>query len=95
MGKGEIARYEQFLLFCFQKTCTADTKKPGLVWERDIESLPIRQASLRRPDISETDPDLNFFVFIRDILIRKIKVKVGCAIRLSAQLQGDSTSLHI
>ena len=35
-GKGEIARYEQFLLFpqCFQKTCTADTQKPGLVWER-------------------------------------------------------------
>ena len=27
MGKGEIARYEQFLLFpqCFQKTHTADT----------------------------------------------------------------------
>ena len=27
--KGEIARYEQFLLFpqWFQKTCTADTKK--------------------------------------------------------------------
>ena len=26
-GKGEIARYEQFLLFprCFDKTCTADT----------------------------------------------------------------------
>ena len=26
LGKGEIARYEQFLLFslCFQKTCTAD-----------------------------------------------------------------------
>ena len=25
--KGEIARYEQFLIFpqCFQKTCTADT----------------------------------------------------------------------
>ena len=35
-GKGEIARYEQFLLFplCFRKTCTADTKKSGLVWER-------------------------------------------------------------
>ena len=32
VGKGEIARYEQFLLFpqCFQKTCTADTEKPGL-----------------------------------------------------------------
>ena len=27
VGKGEIARYEQFLLFpqCFQKTCTTDT----------------------------------------------------------------------
>ena len=26
-GKGETARYEQFLFFpqCFQKTCTADT----------------------------------------------------------------------
>ena len=35
-GKEEMARYEQFLLFpqCFQKTCTADMSKPGLVWER-------------------------------------------------------------
>ena len=36
MGKGEIARYEQFLIFpqCFQKTCTADIVKAGPVWER-------------------------------------------------------------
>ena len=36
VGKGEIARDEQFLhsLQCFQKACTADTLKPGLVWER-------------------------------------------------------------
>ena len=36
VGKGEIACYEQFLLFpqCFQKACTADTQKQGLVWER-------------------------------------------------------------
>ena len=35
VGTGEIARYEQFLLFphCFQKVSTADTLKPGLVWE--------------------------------------------------------------
>ena len=35
VGKGEIARYEQFLLFpqCFQKTYTTDTEKPGLVWK--------------------------------------------------------------
>ena len=33
VGKGEIAHYEEFLLFpqCFQKDCTADTRKPGLV----------------------------------------------------------------
>ena len=32
-GKGKIARYKQFFLFpqCFQKTCTADTLKQGLV----------------------------------------------------------------
>ena len=32
MRKGEIAHYEQFLLFpqCFQKACTADTKNQGL-----------------------------------------------------------------
>ena len=36
VGKGEIARYEQLLLFPqgFQKTCTADKGRPGLVWER-------------------------------------------------------------
>ena len=36
MGKGEIACYEQFLLFpqCFQETCTEDMQKQGLVWER-------------------------------------------------------------
>ena len=36
MGKGEIAHYQQPLLFpqYFQKAFTADTLKPGLVWER-------------------------------------------------------------
>ena len=35
MGKGEIARNEQYLLFpqCFQKTRTTDTEKQGLVWK--------------------------------------------------------------
>ena len=39
--KGEIACYEQFLFFrqCFQKTCPADTSKPGLVCERS-NSVP-------------------------------------------------------
>ena len=35
MGKGEIARYEQFLLFpqCFQKTCFPGASRGVIVWE--------------------------------------------------------------
>ena len=35
MGKGEIARYEQFLLFpeCFQKACYPEASKGVIVWE--------------------------------------------------------------
>ena len=40
-GNGEIARYEQFLLFpqSFQKIFTTDTEKPELVWERVKSTL--------------------------------------------------------
>ena len=35
VGKGEIARYEQFLLYpqCFQKTCFPGVSKGVIVWE--------------------------------------------------------------
>ena len=35
VGKGEIARYEQFLLFpqCFQKACFPGKSKGVIVWE--------------------------------------------------------------
>ena len=35
VGKGEIAHYEQFLLFphCFQKACFQAASKGGIVWE--------------------------------------------------------------
>ena len=48
MVKGEIARYEQFLLFpqCFQKICTADTLKQGLVWEK----VNCQQCDMERPE---------------------------------------------
>ena len=41
MGKGEIARYEQFLLFpkCFQKVCFPEASKGVIVWEW-VNSLP-------------------------------------------------------
>ena len=44
VGKGEIARYEQFLLFpqCFRKTYIADTLEPGLVWERVMTLFCVR-----------------------------------------------------
>ena len=37
MGKGEIARYDQFHLFpqCFQKTCTAGTLKTEACFGKD------------------------------------------------------------
>ena len=41
MGKGEIAHYEQFLLFpqCFQKACFPWASKGVIVWEW-VNSLP-------------------------------------------------------
>ena len=35
VGKGEIAHYEQFLLFpqCFQKSCFPEASKGVIVWE--------------------------------------------------------------
>ena len=41
MGKREIARYEQFLLFpqCFQKACFPQASKGVIVWEW-VNSLP-------------------------------------------------------
>ena len=40
-GKGEIARYEQFLLFpqCFQKVCFPGASKGVIVWEW-VNTLP-------------------------------------------------------
>ena len=43
VGKGEIARYEQFLLFpqCFQKACFPEASKGVIVWEW-VNILPYR-----------------------------------------------------
>ena len=41
MGKGEIARYKQFLLFpqCFQKACFPEASRGVIVWEW-VKPLP-------------------------------------------------------
>ena len=43
VGKGEIARYEQFLLFpqCFQKTCFPGASKGVIVWEWVISVITV------------------------------------------------------
>ena len=46
VGKREIARYEQFLLFpqCFQKACFLEASKGVIVWEWVIHILCIGRA---------------------------------------------------
>ena len=43
VGKGEIARYEQFLLFlqCFQKACFPEASKGVIVWEWVKQYTPL------------------------------------------------------
>ena len=57
-GKGEIARYEQFLLFpqCFQKACFSGVSKGVIVWEWVkvmIFNWTAWAGRLERPQISE------------------------------------------
>ena len=47
LGKGEIARYEQFLLFpqCFQKDCFPGASKGVIVWEWVKFKIVVRKKS--------------------------------------------------
>ena len=49
VGKGEIARYEEFLLFpqCFQKACFPEASKDVIVWEwvNPLPHIPILGSS--------------------------------------------------
>ena len=47
VGKGEIARYEQFLLFpqCFQKACFPGASKGVIVWEWVNQPFKKKQGS--------------------------------------------------
>ena len=71
VGKGEIARYEQFLLFlqCFQKTCVADTQKPEPVWKMVKEKPP-----------TDTFVDFCISPFIHDLPVITVlySAKYGC-----------------
>ena len=62
MGKGEIARYEQFLLFpqCFKQACLTGLSKGVNVWQwvkkQDVcETL----MPLKRPFFEKCNPDIS------------------------------------
>ena len=48
VGKGDIARHEQFLLFpqCFQKACFQGASKGVIVWER-VKDKHLYQGQIR------------------------------------------------
>ena len=55
VGKGEVARYEQFLLFqlCFQKACFPEASKGVIVWEGVKELQESLDMCTGRCDITE------------------------------------------
>ena len=60
VGRGEIARYEQFLLFpqCFQKACFPGASKGVIVWEW-VNHLPSDKISYQSKLKESADNNLN------------------------------------
>ena len=92
MGKGEIARYEQFLLFpqCFLKACFPGASKGVIVWEWVKTRKDMNNASCRR-DMTEIlleagkSPFKNIGEVIRPLTVVSLKG------RLPQKLQSKST----
>ena len=59
VGKGEIARYEQFLLFpqCFQKLFVADVSKQVCMEFRVIDPIAPKKKGVCLPNISKFHSD--------------------------------------
>ena len=62
MGKGEVAHYEQFLLFpqCFKEACFQGASKGVIVWEWVTNTFPADNPEATRNDtrmwdVSPTD----------------------------------------
>ena len=66
VGKGEIARYEQFLLFpqCFQKACFPGVSKGVIVWEWVKDRFGL---------LSDRDRNWFFVVFSRNAYFKVIQ----------------------
>ena len=77
MGKGEIARHEQFLLFsqCFQKACFPGVSKGVIVWEWVNPSS--NSKFLDRPNLKEVaDDKINVTEKLKFVL-RRVENTVG------------------
>ena len=59
MGKGEIARYEQFLLFpqCFQKACFPGASKGVIMWEwvKGFEDTDCTENIVEKGEIAQNE----------------------------------------
>ena len=75
MGKGEIAHYEQFLLFpqCFQKTCTADDNFEFNENGRKISKRVENNGKRRNCSLQAISPSLT--VFSKDSQRRHVKTR--------------------
>ena len=60
MGKGEIARYEHFLLFpqSFQKVCFPGASKGVIVWEWIKEDVMANQCGYIKEEVRSTNMDI-------------------------------------
>ena len=67
MGKGEIAHYEQFLLFpkCFQKACFPGASKGDIVWEWVNKSQNVRFVLIKSICRQQFKCDKNSYVGLR------------------------------
>ena len=68
MGKGEVARYEQFLLFplCFQKACFPWASKGVIVWEWVEELQDTKYNSIHYQKVYNKDQTIIIVHFIRN-----------------------------
>ena len=89
VGKGEIARYEQFLLFpqCFQKACFPEAAKGFTVWEcvelLTFDSIPknpmflhVCCTTLLKTQMSNISFSHGLFYLFRDLSTIFIKFKI-------------------
>ena len=71
MGKEEIARYEQFLLFpqCFQKACFPGASKGVIVWEWVKETRCLSEDIINQDQFVHyfSKADFSSFVFLEKV----------------------------